>query len=336
MLAFESLNSFKLDLQKLTRILNLQSHSIRFFKEKEVEVKAYESILDASLRSGIPHYHVCGGHARCSTCRVLIIEGAQNLSAPNDREAALKDKLGLSDDIRLACQTFVLSEPVTVNRIVKDSSDVELYLNDNISFRKRQIGQEKELALLFMDIRDFTPFMEKNLPFDVIHIISKFFYSIKLTLKEYGGRIIETAGDGLYAVFGLDETEGNYIKSSVDASFAMHKTTEEFNQTYLLPFFMHEFEIGIGLHAGKVIYGSFDVDQPEQLAVMGFAVNIAARLQNATKEYNNSFIASETIVKELEGNFCEHCKVNVTLKGVTKPVPIYLMGIPFKNGGAKS
>lgn len=306
-------------------------HFIQFFKEKQVEVKAHESILDASLRAGIPHYHVCGGHARCSTCRVLIVDGGWNLSARNEREAALKEKLGLSDNIRLACQTYVLNQPVTVNRIVKDSSDVELYLNDTTNLTKRQIGQEKKLALLFMDIRDFTPFMEKNLPFDVIHVISKFFYAIKLTLKEFGGRIIETAGDGLYAVFGLDEIDGNFIKSSVDASFAMHKATEIFNQTYLLPFFMHEFEIGIGLHAGKVIYGSFDVDEPEQLAVMGFAVNIAARLQNATKEYNNSFIASETIVKELEGDYCEHCKVDVNLKGVSKPVPIYLMGTPFKN-----
>lgn len=312
--------------------MNRTNHSILFLKEKHVDVKEHESILDASLRAGIPHYHVCGGHARCSTCRILVIDGAGNLSTPNQRESALKAKLGLSHDIRLACQTYVLKEPVTINRIVRDSSDVEIYLDDSIKHKKQQIGQERELALLFMDIRDFTPFMEKNLPFDVIHVISKLFRAIKLTLKEHGGRIIETAGDGLYAVFGLDNTEGNYIKSSVDASFAIHQATEIFNQTYLLPYFRHEFEIGIGLHAGKVIYGSFDVDQPEQLAVMGFAVNVAARLQNATKEYNNSFIASETIVKELEGNFCEHCKVDVNLKGVSKPVPIYLMGTPFKNG----
>lgn len=312
--------------------MNHASHSILFLKEKHVDVKDNESILDASLKAGIPHYHVCGGNARCSTCRILVIDGPENLSAPNKREAALKERLGLSDNIRLACQTYVLRESVTINRIVKDSSDVEIYLDDSIKHKKRQIGEEKELALLFMDIRDFTPFMEKNLPFDVIHVISKYFYAVKLTLKEHGGRIIETAGDGLYAVFGLDNTEGHYIKSSVDACFAIQKTTERFNQSYLLPFFTHEFEVGIGLHAGKVIYGSFDVDQPEQLAVMGFAVNVAARLQNATKEYNNSFIASETIVKQLEGDYCEHCKVDVNLKGVSQPVPIYLMGTPFKNG----
>lgn len=310
--------------------MNRTSHSVLFLKEKHIKVQEHESILDAALRAGIPHYHVCGGHARCSTCRILVVDGGANLSSPNEKETALKDRLELPDNIRLACQTYVLTEPVTINRIVRDSSDVEIYLEDSIRRKKQQIGQESELALLFMDIRDFTPFMEKNLPFDVIHVISKLFHAIKLTLKEHGGRIIETAGDGLYAVFGLDHNEGNYIKSSVAASFAIHKTTEIFNQTYLLPFFTHEFEIGIGLHAGKVIYGSFDVDQPEQLAVMGFAVNVAARLQSATKEYNNSFIASETIVKELDGDFCEHCKVDVNLKGVSNPVPIYLMGAPFK------
>ena len=306
-------------------------HSIIFLKEKSVFVKNNESILDASLRAGIPHYHVCGGKAKCSTCRILIIDGSENLSAPTKKELKLKSKLGLHDDIRLACQTHVLREPVTINRIVRDNSDVEFILNEETNQGTQQIGEERELALFFIDIRDFTPFMENNLPFDVIHIISKLFHIIKLTLKEHGGRIIETAGDGIYAVFGLNNPGDNYIKSSFNASLAIQKAVETFNQNYLLPYFNHEFEIGIGLHAGKVIFGSFDRDAPEQLAVMGFAVNIAARLQNATKEFNNSFIASETIVKELDSSYCEHCKLDVNLKGVSQPVSIFLLGSPYKN-----
>jgi adenylate cyclase len=312
-------------------MIETNSTFVIFLKEKSVLVKDDESILDASLKAGIPHYHVCGGNAECSTCRILVIEGAENLSDPTKKESKLKSKLGLHEDIRLACQTRVLREPVTINRIVRDISDVETILDERPNEGNQQIGEERELALFFMDIRNFTPFIESNLPFDVIHIISKLFHIIKLTLKEYDGRIIETAGDGIYAVFGLDNPENNFIKSSVNASFAIQKAVEGFNQNYLLPYFNHEFEIGIGLHAGKVIFGSFNRDAPEQLAVMGFAVNVAARLQNATKEFNNSFIASETIVKELDSSYCEHCKLDVNLKGVSQPVSIFLLGSPFKN-----
>src|SRR6185295_16028480 len=64
-----------------------------------------QTILEASLAAGIPHTHECGGNARCSTCRVLVLEGARNLSPRESAELKLARRLGFGDDIRLACQT---------------------------------------------------------------------------------------------------------------------------------------------------------------------------------------------------------------------------------------
>ncbi|MBC7912624.1 MAG: (2Fe-2S)-binding protein, partial [Pyrinomonadaceae bacterium] len=125
-------------------MLEKKPPSVIFLKEKSVIVKNDESILDASLRAGIPHYHVCGGKAECSTCRILIIDGFENLSEPTKKESKLKTKLGLHDDIRLACQTRVLREPVTINRIVRDISDVEIILNEEPNQGTQQIGEERE------------------------------------------------------------------------------------------------------------------------------------------------------------------------------------------------
>ena len=66
-----------------------------------------ETILEVSLRAGIPHAHACGGIARCSTCRVVIVEGIENCPARNPLEEKLANRLHFMPDIRLACQTSI-------------------------------------------------------------------------------------------------------------------------------------------------------------------------------------------------------------------------------------
>ncbi|MEJ7828294.1 MAG: 2Fe-2S iron-sulfur cluster-binding protein [Segetibacter sp.] len=65
------------------------NHIVEFNGDGSVEVNQGQSLLDASLKAGIQHIHVCGGNAKCSTCRVIILEGAEYLSSPNEREKRL-------------------------------------------------------------------------------------------------------------------------------------------------------------------------------------------------------------------------------------------------------
>src|SRR5262245_54596697 len=93
--------------------------------EREVLTTEAETILKASLRSGIPHTHVCGGKARCSTCRVMIVEGVENLDLRSEREQAMADRLKFSPTIRLACQTTFQGQ-IRLRRLVIDDEDIEL------------------------------------------------------------------------------------------------------------------------------------------------------------------------------------------------------------------
>src|SRR6266446_5658022 len=93
--------------------------------QRTVEVDKAETILEASLRSGIPHAHACGGNARCSTCRVLVVEGLEHCDPPNDKERVLADRLHFTAEIRLACQTTI-SKEVTLRRLVLDEEDLQL------------------------------------------------------------------------------------------------------------------------------------------------------------------------------------------------------------------
>ncbi|MBI3014481.1 MAG: (2Fe-2S)-binding protein [Candidatus Tectomicrobia bacterium] len=77
---------------------------IDYFGEKKVETDVRTSILETSLRAGIAHTHVCGGNARCSTCRVFILQGLENCAPRNEKEKTLADRRHFDPYIRLACQ----------------------------------------------------------------------------------------------------------------------------------------------------------------------------------------------------------------------------------------
>ena len=83
-------------------------------KGRELEIEEGTSILDAALDNGVPLYHTCGGNASCSTCRVRVIEGAENLSEIESAEAQVLDSFDLKPPHRLGCQARLLRGEVVV------------------------------------------------------------------------------------------------------------------------------------------------------------------------------------------------------------------------------
>jgi adenylate cyclase len=192
------------------------------------------------------------------------------------------------------------------------------------------LGDEKELALLFLDIRNFTSFMEQRAPYDVIYVIRKLFVLFNDSIRDAGGRIIETMGDSIYAVFGLESDLQKAVQSSMDAAMAIFHDLEVFNATYAKPYFDLNFEIGIGLHQGKVLVGEYDMDYNNHLTVMGLPVNIAARLQAETKELNNDLLISEDAYRLLKNTNINTPGKKVRLKGISEPVEVRLMGNAYQ------
>ena len=109
----------------------MKNFVVRFTSDRNIQIQEGQSILDASLAAGIPHFHVCGGNARCSTCRVLILAGKGALTSPNEKENLLKDQMHFSAGIRLACQTYVKGNGVRLTRIIRDESDIDLYVGSS-------------------------------------------------------------------------------------------------------------------------------------------------------------------------------------------------------------
>ncbi len=301
---------------------------VDFLRDKQVSVGKDQTILQASLAAGIPHYHSCGGKAQCSTCRILILDGMENLSAFSDKEIALRQKIPFPKNVRLACQCYVTGHGARVHRIIRDEIDISMYIKEDTLTDLEYTGEEKELALFFLDIRDFTRFINYYLPFDVIHIMRRLFNLFRKVIEQNKGSIIETEGDGFYAAFGFETTVEEAVENATNAGFQILSEIDTFNETYVYKHFLHNFQVGIGVHTGNVIIGNIGIGVNNNLTVMGAAVNVAARLQAATKEYNNSFIISDKAFNLLSAKPTDS-SASAQLKGIKDSVNIHLIGQPY-------
>ena len=304
--------------------------TVNMKNDRVIPIEDGQTILEASLEAGISHYHACGGKARCSTCRVVVQEGEENLSSPNKAELKLRKQKKFPEKVRLACQTKVIKADVTIQRIIRDETDLDLYVYGSDCENIQTVGEEKEMALFFLDIRNFTPFIGQHLPFDVIHIIRRLNIMFNDVIVEHKGKIIEYSGDGFYAVFGFDEPIKEAVNNAYTAGNQILESLIKLNENYITKYFDHQIEIGIGLHSGKVIVGKTGVKDYHPYTVMGFPVNVAARLEAATKELNNNFIISDYAYKFLnESNNAPQMQIN--LKGVSEPFCVRLMGSSYNN-----
>lgn len=249
------------------------------------------TILETSLKNGIPHVHACGGHARCSTCRVIVLEGEENLDPPSDDEKRLAEKKGFGPGIRLACRARIRGD-ARIRRLVMDDTDAEIAVSTSGS-----AGREEQVAILFSDIRDFTPFAERQLPYDIIHILNRYFKRMGTAILENGGYIDKYIGDGVMALFGLNgESDDEKCRNAARAALAMVQGLGIFND-YIEKHFGERFRIGIGLHFGRVVVGEVGHPKRRQFTALGDAVNTASRIETTTKRAGAAILASEEFIK---------------------------------------
>ena len=181
--------------------------------QREIEVPEGSTILQASLDAGIPLAHACGGTARCSTCRVMIVEGLEHCSSPTAEEHALTERLHFASSMRLACQTTATG-PLVLRRLVLDCEDERL-ASQSAAAPASLPGEEKHLAILFADLVGFTPFAEALLPYDAVHALNRYYHYVGPVIHRHGGIIDNYMGDGFMALFGM-ENEGNAALDAVD------------------------------------------------------------------------------------------------------------------------
>lgn len=292
---------------------------IEYLNEKTVELTgAGQTILDVSLANGIQHTHVCGGNARCSTCRVVVLNGNENLSPRGEEENTIALRKSFAPDIRLACRARVNGD-VSVRRLVIDQEDIQEIIASSI----KATGREIEAAVLFSDIRGFTTFSERHLPYDVVHILNRYFREMGDCIVRHGGLIDKYMGDGLMALFGVNGGDARtHCLAAVRAGKAMLSALENVN-AYMRRTFGEEFRIGVGIHFGEVIAGDMGHPRKVQFTALGDTVNTASRIESATKKAGASLLISETVYQQVRADIKRGRVFSAPLKGKTGRFKLY-------------
>lgn len=271
------------------------------------------TILEATLKAQINHTYVCGGNARCTTCRVYVVDGLSNCLPRNEKEKLLAVQLGFPPDIRLACQTKIRGN-ITIRRPVVDDLDREIILKQLGDVSGTKLGQEKDLAILFTDIENYTQFAEAFPAYDVVHVLNRYYQTMNEIIVQHKGIISDVAGDGILALFGVIEDSKNPVLDAINAVRAMNAALIQFNG-YLNQMYDRSFGIRAGINFGKVIVGNFDTGMMSKISAIGDAVNLASRIETANKDFGTKLLISQSAKKEIKGVVETHKVHRARLKG---------------------
>ena len=279
------------------------------------------TILEATLKAKINHTHVCGGNARCSTCRVYVTDGLNNCLPRNEKEKLLAAKLGFPQNIRLACQTNI-SGDITIRRPVVDKLDVEIISKQFQDASGTKLGKEKDLAILFTDIENYTQFAEAFPAYDVVHVLNRYYQKMNEIIVQHKGIISDVAGDGILALFGVVEDSKNPVLDAINTVREMQAALVEFNK-YLNQMYDRSFGIRAGINFGKVIVGNFDTGMMRKIAAIGDTVNLASRIETANKDFGTQLLISQSAYEQIQGSVESKKMHRTRLKGKSGAYALY-------------
>ncbi|MBA3534741.1 MAG: adenylate/guanylate cyclase domain-containing protein [Ardenticatenales bacterium] len=292
---------------------------VEYLGKGTVSVARGTTLLEASLQNNIPHAHVCGGRSRCSTCRVQVIEGLTHLSRPGEAELKVLRRLGTPPNVRLACQAAPNADCVIHPLLPPATTGKEGFVQ-----RTLQQGSDKEIVILFADLRGFTALTEHKLPYDTVFILNQYFQTMAQAVEAEGGYLDKLIGDGIMVLFGLETEIEESCRNALAAAQAMSYQLDHLNRQ-LQGEIDSPLQLGIGVHYGHVIVGEMGYKHTKHLTAIGDAVNIASRLEGETKVQNCQLIVSEAVVDSAQADFSTFHKTEIAIRGRSQNLTVYIV-----------
>jgi adenylate cyclase len=152
-------------------------------------------------------------------------------------------------------------------------------------------GEEVEVTVMFLDVRGFTAFVEREAPDEVVRTLNRLFELIIPVIHRHAGHVNKFLGDGLLAVFGAPRRHERHADEALDAAIEIARAVrEEFGD---------RLEIGIGLNSGPVVAGNVGGAGRLEFSVVGDAVNVAARIESTTRATGDTLLISEDTRRRL-------------------------------------
>lgn len=184
------------------------------------------------------------------------------------------------------------------------------------------VGDNRNLSILFSDIRSFTSISEKLSPDELVNSLNRYFDIMVDIIMDKNGIVDKYIGDAIMAFFGAPLAHENDALNSVLSGLKMVDGIKLFNEKQV-EMGKPEFKTGIGINYGEVTVGNIGTEKKMDYTVIGDAVNLASRLEGLTKEYGQDLIISETLFRKVQGKVPCRFLDTVAVKGKSEGVKIY-------------
>jgi adenylate cyclase len=185
-------------------------------------------------------------------------------------------------------------------------------------------GEDMVAAVMFCDIRNFTPLSEKMSASALIDFLNSYFHYITPPIADHNGVINKFMGDAVMAIYTPLLGSDDYAADAVRAAVAMRQALVDFNASGKAP---ARVDFGIGVHAGKLVAGNIGTSARLEYTFIGDTVNIASRLESKTKELNTDIIVSAAALEmargSLGGSVAFEPLGKVALKGKAQTMELY-------------
>jgi adenylate cyclase len=293
--------------------------SIEYPGDRLVRSAKGSSILEVSMLNDVPHASVCGGRGRCSTCRVRVLRGEEELSSASGEELRVLERVGAPPNVRLACQA-IPSGDISIVPLLPPNASVR----DTGRRSPSLAGQERDIAILFADLRSFTQFSEKKLPYDVVFVLNRYFAHMGEAVEAAGGHLDKFIGDGVMALFGTKTDAQIGARQAMNAAKEMSKKIADLNEQ-LKDELDEPLRIGIGIHLGPAIIGEMGYGAATGLTAIGDSVNTASRLESMTKEFGAQLIFSEDVAVYADAETAEYDPHEATVRGRDETLKVFVV-----------
>ena len=183
-------------------------------------------------------------------------------------------------------------------------------------------GDNRVLAVLFADIRDFTSIAEKMAPDELVEALNRYFTVMVDPIADRQGTVDKYIGDAIMAFFGAPTKHGDDAVRAVMAGLEMNQKLADFNADQVKRG-KKEWRIGVGISYGFVTVGNIGTDTKMNYTIIGDMVNLASRLEGLTKEYRQPLLISDGLHSRVKDKVPCRLIDRVAVKGKTRGVKIY-------------
>lgn len=182
-------------------------------------------------------------------------------------------------------------------------------------------GEQREVTILFQDLRGFTAMSERMKPAELLRVLNLFFTEVVAAIESEGGVVKQFTGDGVMALFGAPVTHSDDPARAVRAALQLVDRLVGLN-VRLNAEGVPTLRVGVGIHTGDVVAGRIGPDTRVEYGVVGDPVNVASRIEGLTKEVQATILVSRVTADRLGDEFVLGRTAILPVKGKQQPVEV--------------